>query len=195
MAIQNNYNIDKSNFIHFRNVKKKQSEIKFHIGNDDLSYTSSYKYLGIILDEHLRFDKAIEELACSANRALGAVISKYKSNRNMSFEVYKKLFNTCVEPILTYCAPIWQQADCSKLDQVQCKAIRVFLGLHRFAPILGIIGDSGWDDLSIQRNIECFRFWNRLIAMNDERITKKIFLYDYKFSSTNGCWSNKLLKA
>ena len=87
---------------------------------------SFYKYLGIILDENLNFKEAVDELAASANRALGSVIAKYKNNRNMNYEVYTKLFNTCVLPILIYCAPVWFHADCSKLDQIYNKAMRDF---------------------------------------------------------------------
>ena len=54
-------NITKSNVNHFRNVPKRRSEVDFNIGTDKIDYVSSYKYLGLILDEHLTFSEAIKD--------------------------------------------------------------------------------------------------------------------------------------
>ena len=56
-----------------------------------------YKYLGVILDENLKFDVCIKTLADSAGRALGSVINKFKR-----YNSFTKLFNTGVIPILEY---------------------------------------------------------------------------------------------
>ena len=90
-------NFDKSSVIHFRSAKKRQSEYTFNIGDNKFSYVSCYKYLGLVLDEHLNYDKAIIELSASAKRALGSIISKYKTNRNMSFPHMQNYF------ILVFC--------------------------------------------------------------------------------------------
>ena len=71
-------NITKSNVIPFRNARKRRSDVVFNIGTNKIDYVSSYKYLGLILDEHLTFAEAIKGLCNSANRALGSLISKFK---------------------------------------------------------------------------------------------------------------------
>ena len=37
----------------------------------------------------------------------------------------------------------------------------------------------GWLPLRYTRQIELLRYWNKLIKMNNDRLTKKIFDYDY----------------
>ena len=69
-------NFDKYSVIHFRNAKKWQSEYTFNIGANKFSYVSYYKYLGLVLDEHLNYDSVIIELSALAKRTLGSVISK-----------------------------------------------------------------------------------------------------------------------
>ena len=132
-------NIKKSNVIHFRSTKKKQSDVKFYINKQVVEYTSCYKYLGIYCDEHLKFHEAISTLSNSGSRALGSIIHKYKANKYMGLSTYSKLYESCVLPVLNYCSIVWAHADCSKSDQVQYKAMGVFMGVHKHAPLLGII--------------------------------------------------------
>ena len=51
-----NINVEKSKIMHFRPNKKKQSNINFSFGDTPLQYCESYKYLGIYLDPHLKFN-------------------------------------------------------------------------------------------------------------------------------------------
>ena len=61
--------------------------------------------------------------------------------------------------------------------------MRVYLGVNRYAPLLGIIGDMGWVPGNVRRKIDTVRLWNRLVNMNENRITKKIFVNDYNLDS------------
>ena len=54
--------------------------------------------------------------------------------------------------------------------------MRVFMGVHKHAPLLGIIGDMGWIPNVLHRNIEYIRYWNRIIKMDDNRITKSVLI-------------------
>ena len=168
-------NLNKSNVIHFRKIRKHQTEIIFKLGGEEINKTSEYKYLGLILDEHLKLGCCAETIAASASRALVSVISKFKSFRDMGYETYTTLFNVGVIPILNYCCPVWHDKGIFKLEQVQNRAIRVFMGIHRFAPIPGFIGDMGWLPLRYTRQIELLRYWNKLIKMDNDRLTKKNF--------------------
>ena len=54
-------------------------------------------------------------------------------------------------------------------------AIRTFMGVHRFAPIIAVIGDCGWLPGLYRHQIEVLRYWNRIISMKNSRLTKMIF--------------------
>jgi hypothetical protein len=58
---------------------------------------------------------------------------------------------------------------------VQNRAMRFFLGTHKFTPTLGLCGDMGWYPMNIHHKIEIVRLWNRLIAMPNNRLTKRVF--------------------
>ena len=72
----------------------------------------------------------------------------------------------------------------SSTDLIQTKALRSYLGVHKFAPKLGILGDVGWIPSPIRRKLCILRYWNRLINLDESRLTKIIFNNDYDLEST-----------
>ena len=176
-------NKDKSKIMHFRKKLKSPTEFKFQLGSDELKLVKSYKYLGITLDYCLNFNENLDILASSAQRALGSIINKYKNYRSMGFQTYTKLYDSCVKPIIDYCSPVWSHTDSNKTELVQHRAIRAFMGVHRYAPLDGLYGDMGWLPSNYRRKLEVFRYWNRLVKIENHRITKQIFLFDYQQQS------------
>ena len=73
---------------------------EFNIGSKSDQTVSQYKYLGVILDENLHFDDCAQTLSSSAGRALAKLISKFKCQKNLSYQTFTKLYDTCVWPLL-----------------------------------------------------------------------------------------------
>lgn len=144
-------NINKSKVMHFRKRKMKQSPVIFQLGNNALDYVPSYKYLGVIFDENRDFKTNTENLDKSGGRSLGSIISKIHHLKD--FNTYVILFHICVTPIIDYCSGVWGHQTSHKIDMVQDRAVRYFLGVHRMM----------------------VRLWNRLMAIENDRITKRFF--------------------
>ncbi len=180
-------NPNKSNIVHFRNPPKKQTEFKFLLGTvTELKVVENYKYLGTFLDEYVTFGKATEVLSAAANRALGSMINKYKSMRETNYRTYTKLYESLVCPVMDYGSAVWGMKSYDKLDHVHNRAIRFFVGVHRLCPIPGFVGDMGWLDNLSHWKIERVRLWNRLINTDDDRLVKKIFVWDKEvYTNTN----------
>ena len=184
-------NYTKSAVMHFRNKGKRRSEYAFHIGNKTIEYASSYKYLGVVLCDNMDFNATAETLFNSGGRALGSMISKIHNFKDVGFETYTKLYYSWVVPLTDYCSGVWGFRDFHKGDMVQNRAIRYFLGVHCFTPILAINGDMGWP-LTLQRRwTNMLRLWNRLVGMENNRLTKKIFLYDLNRNASNS-WCSEI---
>ena len=71
-------NIGKTKVIHFRkrNKNKMSSEYCFLFNNGEVKYTEQYKYLGLLLTEHLEWEK---EIYRKANRALALLNQRARS--------------------------------------------------------------------------------------------------------------------
>ena len=184
-------NYTKSAVIHFRNKGKRRSEYAFHIGNKTIDYVRSYKYLGVVLYDNMDFNATVETLFNSGGRALGSMISKIHRFKDVGFETYTKLYYSCVVPVTDYCSGVWGFRDFNKGDMIQNRAIRYFLGVHRFTPILAISGDIGWPVSLHRRWLNMLRLWNRLVGMDNNRLTKQIFLNDFN-RNRNNSWCSEI---
>ncbi len=173
-------NPNKSKIVHFRNPPKQRSKYAFKLGNDgcDLDTVENYKYLGTFFDEYLTFGKATGVLSTAANRALGGMINKFKSMRGMNYKTYTKMYNSMVCPVMDYGSAVWGSKSIEKLDHVHNRAMRFFTGVHRLCPIPGFTGDMGWIDNFTRWKIDRIRLWNRLINTDNDRLLKKVFLWD-----------------
>ena len=73
---------------------------------------------------------------------------------------------------------------------IQNRAIRSYFVVHRYASKVVLSGDTGWISDIVRRKLEIIRLWFRLGMMDNNRITKKIFLWDLSICKNN--WSNDI---
>jgi hypothetical protein len=177
------FNKNKSHVVHYRKNRNSKTDCKFFLCNEELKLVDRYKYLGVVLQEHLDFTATSEILAGAGGRALGSLLNKYKKLNGLSYNVFTKLFRTCICPILDYGSEIWGAQKYHKIDQIQNRAMRAYLGVHKFAPIAGIQGEMGWTSSLVRRQSNMLRYWNHLLKLDRNRITKRVFLWDREQTS------------
>ena len=180
------FNVKKLHIIHHRPRSLKISQYEFKLGSNYIETVHSCKYLGIIIDEHLDFIECTNVLAQSGTRELGALIYKHRQI-GLTYQTFTKLFDACVSPVIMYSIAIWGTKEFSKISTVQYKGMKAFLCVNRFTSNACIIGDMGWTDLNVIRKIRLLKFWNRLIKIEESRVIKQVFLYDYDKCKRNWC--------
>ena len=94
-------NTSKMNVVRFRNTRTKKSTFEFEYNGSKIDTISEYKYLGVIMDEHLNFKSCSKKLADSGSRALSAIISHLKTFKNIGFKTYTKSVNLVLCQCLT----------------------------------------------------------------------------------------------
>ena len=184
-------NISKSNIVHFRPPRAKLTQFVFQYGDKNLEIVNEYKYLGVILDQHLSFKTCSKTLADSGGRALSAVMSKFKQFKDIGFNTFTRMFESCVAPVLDYGSGVWGFVKANHSDIVQNKAYRYFLGVHNFTPIAAMQSEMGWLPSKYRKYMNMLRLWNRLIAMPNDRLTKCVFNQDC-LKSQNNNWSSAI---
>jgi hypothetical protein len=100
------------------------------------------------------------------------------------------LVQTSVSTIIENAAEIWGYKDNAKCEKVHERAAQYYLGVHSKAPLLALTGDIGWMTAKLHRHIKMAKYWNRLINMENHRLTKTIFLYDKTVCKIN--WSSEV---
>ena len=93
--------------MHFRVKRKARTDFSFKLGSSQLSVVEQYRYLGVVMQENLDYKITGNKLAEGANRALGKLLGKYYSNKGLGYKTYSALYETCVCPIIEYCAGVW----------------------------------------------------------------------------------------
>ena len=100
-------NPSKSQIVHFRQRSVPCSDFLFTCGTDQLNIVEQYVYLGLTLTEFLDYNVTAKLVSQSAGRALGLLIAKFKSLGGMPFDVYSKLYDFLVWPVIAYGAALW----------------------------------------------------------------------------------------
>ena len=180
-------NSEKSNVMHFRRKDQPVSTVDMILGGTKLNYVTDYKYLGVVLNEHLDFTETAKILAEAAGRALGSVCNKFNFMKNMNIKTYNKMINAYVKPVMHYSACVWGFKDFSKSNQVLHKAARFYLGVHKFTPVIAMFGELEWLPSVNERWIDMLRWWNHLVNLENDRLLKKCFNYDYLKCKNNWC--------
>ena len=58
-----------------------------------------------------------------------------------------------------YCAGVWGHKLYQKTEAVQKRALRFYMGVHKFAPIPALEGDVGWLPTYYRHKLEIIRLW------------------------------------
>ena len=168
--------------MHFRSLSDEETNHDFKIGNTTIGITPSYRYLGYDIHYTLNHDHSVNILSNAAGRALGALVAKYFTIQGLTYDTYTKVYDATVIPISDYAAGIWGTKTHRKFQTLQNRAMRTFLGVGKVTPVAFLYGEMAWLPPWIRHKTDVVRLWIRLLFMNDNRLTKKVFEWDYELA-------------
>jgi len=106
-----NVNSNKSAVIHFRHLSGSLTTATFTLGELVIPIVRKYTYLGVILDEHLLFQEAIQARIEKASSAFYAMVAHLMKIGGTSHNVFRRLFDSLVVPVMDYGASVWSRFD------------------------------------------------------------------------------------
>ena len=104
----------------------------------------TYKYLGVLFQEHLQYDQHVTNISKAGGHALGAIMTKNKRDISFGYETYQKLYDVCIVPGISYGVAVWGRMWYSACDEVQLRVQRYFAGLDIRSTKAVIDGDFAW---------------------------------------------------
>ena len=104
----------------FHTKQRHMDAVSFTINNENIEQVSSFNFLGIHLDENLKWNKHIDMLTNKLSRVIGILNRlKYRYPQHILLTIYNSLFMSHVN----YGILLW--GSCSnKIENIQKKAIR-----------------------------------------------------------------------
>ena len=177
-------NINKTKVVHFRRKVRgvARSTTTFMLGREEIAYTDQYKYLGLILSEHLEWDLALQEIVKKANRALALLNHRARACGELHTNTYTMLFNQLVQPVIMCNACIWGHTENKSILGIQYSAMRFLLGVGKVCPIAGLFGETGWVPLAMTIKFQILRFRDRIRKMDQNRLTNKMYVWSKSIS-------------
>ena len=104
-------------------------------GNCKVEIVEEFKYLGVIIDNHLKFKKNIDYFV----KKVGAKISYFgRISNKLNFEARILVYHTIIEPYFNYCSSIIflsNEGDLKKLQKQQNRALRIILQCSKLTKI------------------------------------------------------------
>ncbi len=116
-----------------------------------LEIVDNYKYLGVMLDSKLCFDKHVNYLHGKIYPKL-KMLSRIRCNIGQGTAIY--LYNCLINPLFTFSDVVYDcmtQTDAKKLQVLQNNCIRVCLKCDRLTPRHELYSNSGIKPLEVQR--------------------------------------------
>jgi hypothetical protein len=172
----------KTKVVHFRRgPSTPRTEAVFRLGENVVIETvDRYRYLGLVLTEFMDLNITVKYVALAAQRALGVLVAKSKSQGGLPYPVFTKLYDTFVQPIIDYGAAIWGHKSFSCIQKVQNRAMRYYLGVGRRTPNVALQGEMGWSCSEKRQWVCVTRQWCRLRNLQETCINKTIFKWAYR---------------
>lgn len=144
-------NISKTKYMLF-NVSE-TNNIEVHYGDNIIERVQVFKYLGVLLDEKLKWDEHIRKL-CSKLTQVAGVFRRISDF--VPLETKRNLYFTLFHSHLTYGILVWGTASTTalkSLQTVQNKAIKNLFGYHQRTSTVFI--HSKHDILTVKKVYEC----------------------------------------
>ena len=115
----------KTHFMIFHRSRMKPVSAQISLRNENIKQTNSIKFLGIIVDNKLKWHEHIIYIKNKVSRAIGII---YKARKYANKQTVKQMYYTFVFPYLIYCCEIWGNTSQTHLDSLikcQKKIVRI----------------------------------------------------------------------
>ena len=168
-------NMQKTKVMVFRKGGFLSKNEKWKLFNKDLEVVNEYNYLGYLFTTKISMVRGAEALAVKGKRACIGCIKCIYRLKEMSQDCFFKIFDTQVQPVLLYASELWGLHRLDSIEKVHTLACKRVLNVHSRVPNKLVYGELGRYPLYINSAIRCFRYWLKLLTLDDSRLPKQAY--------------------
>jgi hypothetical protein len=168
-------NLDKSKIMVFRKGGYLAAKERWFLGESLLEVVSLYKFLGLTFSTGNSFSTAMEDAAGRAKKSVYEILRALRKVNCNSPDVFFKLFDAQVVPILLYGAEIWGVKSYDKMERVHLFACKRFLHISDKTPNDVVYGELGRFPLYIDALIRVIKYWFKLLEQPEQYYSKRAY--------------------
>lgn len=155
-----------------------------------VSECDEYKYLGIVFENTLNWEKHVRRIRAKARSRAGqwwTWIGRHRLKRSTKLKLYKSL----VRPVLEYGSAVWStdSKQASLLESVQNECLRQALPCDTSVPVALIRAELGISPLANRRDKLLLRYWLAMKHQRADRLAVKAFNWNLKCKRCSKCTS------
>ena len=169
------FSADKTNIVAFTRLKSKKRTIpQIHLQSFTIKEVSSYKYLGVTLQQNGRWTQHINNILDKVKKTSTWLATFNNSNRPPSIATLSRVLKAVVIPQLTYAINIWQPGitQTKKLDSAITSPFAAILHLKYHTSFKGIRQEFGIPDITTIQQQKRVNYLGRINKLDNDHPTK-----------------------
>ena len=169
-------NISKTKTIVFRKSGKTKANERWKYGDEYVENVNDFNYLGVILSYNGSFIKHEKYIADKGLKAMHCMFANLATKaHNIAVDIFIGLFDTYVNPVLSYGAQIWGFRNACEIEKVHRKFLKRLLGVNSNVNNDVIYGELGRFPLFINRYVNIVKYWFKLLY-SENCILREVYL-------------------
>ena len=160
--------------------------------NNSNPFMNINSYLGNVLSTKLSSNEMQTEIASRARAALLVLLRSLRKLNHVPPNVFFKLFDAQIQPMLLYGSEIWGLEDCHILEQVHLCALKRFLNVSPRSPNDMVYGETGRFPLCINARLRCIKYWLKILKMEESRLPKRVYVMMLNSVEHKWLWTSKV---
>ena len=169
-------NMDKTKIMVFRKGGYLGIREKWFFDGKQIEVVNSYCYLGFTFTTMLSWNIGTKHLVTKAKKALYLLCRAFQNCKEMSKDVFFKIFDAKIQSILMYSSEIWGNQRLDQIEKVHLLACKRYLGVPLKTPNKLVYSELGRFPLHINSTVKTLKYWFRLLQMDDNRLSKQAYL-------------------
>ena len=168
-------NLGKTNIVVFRNGGHLSAHEKWCYGRLEVKVINSYKYLGMIFSTKLSLNYAWDEYYRKGKKGVIQLLKSLRKLNCFDHNIFWKMFDTQIEPLITYGSEIWGLNVNNQIEKVHTYAIKRFLRVPIHSSNTVLYGETGRYPLYIRTFVRCIKYWVKLLKLPSSRICRQAY--------------------
>ena len=188
-------NLDKTKIIVFRKGGFLSKYEKWFYGEHPVEVVNSYTYLGFVFTTKMSIATSLSFFITKAKHALNMLFMSLNSIECHDLNVFFKLFDSKIAPILSFSSELWGVYDIEDIEKVHTFAIKRYLGVSNHSSNSIVYSETGRVPLYINHTISSVRYWMKLLKRPNSCLSKQAYLMMLKHCNAGkDNWASRIKK-
>ena len=188
-------NLQKSKILVYRKGGFLGKQEKWFFGSEQIEVVNSYKYLGYTMTTKISLEIPLAEYAGKAKNKIITIFKTLYKLGKVEPEIFFKLFDVQVKPMVLYAAELWGMAkeeSLNTIEKVHSFACKKLLGVTPRTPSTMVQSELNRHPIIIDAKIRAVKYWAKIIQLSENRLPRQAYERELKETNKVDNWAFKI---